>query len=181
MKQIKITCSVIVSPIFRCVFILIFSPLISLILNLLRNKWSIFTIRINIWSYLLIWLVIDLLRSIGLLLSSSRFYSSNFNSLMNFSTVDLFDISTSKNIVLINTLFINHFRNYVQISVHNVRDNFKRWLSFWFVQHRGTNENITSKSLNPNNNLVNDLSSLLIRKFFEQNNFGVRFSVGRIE
>lgn len=109
--------------------------------------------------------------------STIGLYSSDFNCFLQLACINLLDVTTSKNIVLVYCLFIQNFGNHVQIWVDDVGKEFKRRSSFWLVQHFCTYKNIGSECFEPENYFIDHLSSFFVGEFFEQNNLGIRFFV----
>lgn len=172
-------------------------PVVSLVLNLPIGKIRIINGQIkscSMFSQIIIAPVSSLIFKVSSLIKLISFSifswfirvlfsidSSDFNSLFQLSGVDLFNISTSKNIVLVNSLFVQNFGNGIQVWVNHVRKKFKGWSSLRFIEHFSTNKYVGSEGFEPEHNFVDDLSRFFISKFFEKNDFGIGFSIAWIE
>ena len=160
-------------------FIEVFSPLVGLVLILLTYKRLLMRIRNSIRidsisvkiirvSVVKIFFGSVLLTAFVMSFSMLRLgNSSYFDGLVNFGGINLFDISTSKDVVLVDGLFVEHFGDSLEVGVYNVREQFERRPSFRLIEHLGSDEDVGGESLEPNHNFVNHLSGFFVREFFE--------------
>ena len=109
------------------------------------------------------------------------FFSDNFDWLVNFSTVNSFDVSTSENWRFFNIVVFEDFLDSFKVRIHYIREKFKGRITLRLVKWFNSNESFSVESFDHHNSFVDQLFSLSIRVFFKVNYLSIRLRVCAIE